>query len=94
MSEEEIDAWKHISEELDRIWPFKRVMVPKHLLDRYNKEFYADSGVKMAEYAITVKKEVEVTDDMIWEAMTFMKKIDWDAETNPPSTGLEKRTLV
>lgn len=94
MTQEQIDAWKHISEKLDAVWPFKRIMVPKHLLERYNNEFLGGAHGKLVEYAITVKKEVEVTDDMIWEAMIAMKDMRHTKESNPPHTGLEKRTLV
>lgn len=54
---------------LDEAWPFKRVVVPKHLLDEFN-EGRKEQTVQMA---FTVAKDVEVTEEMIRD---FMSKMD------------------
>lgn len=92
MDQEVADAWKHISEQLDEIWPFKRVSAPAHLIEKYNDTIGKQSGTEMRDFAVTVDKGTEVTDDLIWEAMTMKIGVeptvfgDSNRFGNPPVT--------
>ena len=71
MDQKVVDAWKHISEQLDQIWPYKRVVAPAHLIEKYNNSVGKQTGMEIIQFAVTVEKGVDVTDDQIWEAMTM-----------------------
>lgn len=71
MDQKVIDSWKHLSDLLDQIWPYKRVGAPLDLIEKYNNTVGKENGVLMKQFAITIDKNVEPTDDMIWEAMTM-----------------------
>jgi hypothetical protein len=66
-----IDAWKHVSEQLDQIWPYKRISAPLHLIEKYNNTIGKETGMEIKRFAINVVKEADVSEDLIWEAMTM-----------------------
>jgi hypothetical protein len=93
MDQKTVDAWKHISEQLDQIWPYKRVVAPSHLIEKYNDTIGKESGMQMTQFAVTVDKGTEVSDDLIWEAMTMKVGVEptvFDDSSrfgNPPVAG-------
>lgn len=92
--DEDVKKMIEVLKALDEAYPFKRVRVPKHLLDRYNEEFGGEVVVK--EMAFTFAKGTEVSEDEIWDFMLKMREIAKTAkpvEFGPPVTGLPKRTL-
>lgn len=99
MDQKAIDAWKHISEQLDEIWPYKRISAPLHLIEKYNNTIGKETGVEMKQFAVTVKKETDVTEDLIWEAMAMKVGVeptvfnDSNRYGNPPVTNQPPRNL-
>lgn len=84
-------------EELEEIWPYKRISLPEHLIEKWNETIGKEKGQELREMAFTVAKDAEIDDDMLWDLMTKtydVTRLDPDAEHNPPETGLEKRTLI
>jgi hypothetical protein len=80
---------------MDNAWPFKRVKASKELLDRFNKL----SGEQVTlEFAVTVRRDVEVTEQMLWDALVEAKRISkeekpilfGDGSWDGPVTGITK----
>lgn len=79
--------------EVERIWPFKRIEVPQHILDEHNAA-NPDSKYKLTESFITVDKNYEPTDDDFRKALSFGRsETIKELEHNPPHTGRAKRSL-
>jgi hypothetical protein len=57
---------------IEEIWPFKRIKAPQHLIDKYNETF---KDKKYVDFAITVDKNAEVTDDELWDMMVDSNKM-------------------
>ena len=86
--------------QLKAAWPFKRVSASKELLDRYNAQF----NENIIEFAITVNDDTEVSDALIWKAMTSRKRwakhatpLDFDdlrLKSAPPDTAMPKKSIT
>jgi hypothetical protein len=55
---------------IDEVWPYKRVKAPQHVLDAIN----GDSEERLVEFAITVARDVEVTDQTFIDASKFLRE--------------------
>jgi hypothetical protein len=64
-----------ILNQIDELWPFRRVVAPDHLVQRWNEQFSDEKGQILKEVAFTVDKGAVVTDDMLWEMMTTEFKV-------------------
>jgi hypothetical protein len=64
-----------ILNQIDELWPFRRVVAPDHLAQRWNEQFSDEKGQILKEVAFTVDKGAEVTDDMLWKMMTTDFKV-------------------
>lgn len=84
----------NILREMDAAWPFKRIVVPEHLLRRWNAENSVNSNRQLVNVAFTVSKDFEITDESIWEMLNERPKIVPSRISNPPNTGMKKRSLM
>lgn len=83
-------------------WPYKRIVVPQHMLDRYNAEFGKD-GQHTVSLAVTVAKDATFTEEEFWDLLVKTRDatkdatpldfgdLDWKSE--PPVTGRPKTQL-
>lgn len=93
MTNEEAEAFERLLNDLHDMIPFKRIVVPKHLLERWD-EAQGDGRVTK-ELAFTVDKDFEATDEELWDLMMKTKESIKDAkEIAPPTTGLKKTKLM
>lgn len=49
--------------------PFKRVSIPSHLIERYNKIYGKEDGIQLTASAFTVDKSFEITEESLWTLM-------------------------
>ena len=91
-------------QELAKAWPYKRIVIPKHLLKRWDEE--RGDGMVTKEMALTVDKDFDISDDeQLWELMLKLRESTKNAkplrfndlklrESKPPKTGVEKTKLI
>ena len=84
----------NIFRKLDAAWPFKRIVVPENLLRRWNAEHGVNSNRQLVNVAFTVSKDFEVTEESIWAMLNEQPKIVSSRISNPPNTGMKKRSLM
>jgi hypothetical protein len=78
---------QEILSEIEKVWPFKRVIAPQHLITRWNEEIGSKRNETIKEMAFTVDKNAVVTDEEMWKMMTYTATMS-AKEHNPPHTGL------
>ena len=88
MTEEKMEELRRILAEIADSSPFKRVVVDKETLQRWNLA----NGKNLTGAAFTVEKSFEVTEKSVWDLLCgTMGQIDF---SKPSKTDCEKTKLI